>query len=197
MDPSTGELSPSGADGRRAAGTGRGRPVTATGDEGAMVVDTDVYRHVMGRLAKGVAVVTTTASGHHHALTADSVTSVSLDPVLLLVCVETDARFHDAVHRARCLRCERPRRGPASHCGRGSRRRDVRCRARWTAPPTRSPPRASRCSTARSRRSSARCATCTPRATTASSSGRSQPARLSGDPKAALVHFRGQYSALP
>ena len=60
------------------------------------VVDTGTYRHVMGRLAKGVVVLTTTSSGQDHALTANSLTSVSLDPVLLLVCVETDARFHDA-----------------------------------------------------------------------------------------------------
>ncbi|NHA68729.1 flavin reductase [Phycicoccus sp. CMS6Z-2] len=51
----------------------------------------------MGRLAQGVTVVTTTSGGHDHAMTANSVTSVSLDPLLVLVCVETESRFHDAV----------------------------------------------------------------------------------------------------
>ncbi|PRY60265.1 flavin reductase (DIM6/NTAB) family NADH-FMN oxidoreductase RutF [Knoellia remsis] len=58
------------------------------------------FRLAMGRLAQGVCVVATTAGGHDHALTANTVTSVSLDPLLLLVCVETDARFHDAVREA-------------------------------------------------------------------------------------------------
>jgi flavin reductase (DIM6/NTAB) family NADH-FMN oxidoreductase RutF len=32
-----------------------------------------------------------------HAMTANAFTAVSLDPLLVLVCVEVDARFHDAV----------------------------------------------------------------------------------------------------
>jgi flavin reductase (DIM6/NTAB) family NADH-FMN oxidoreductase RutF len=32
-----------------------------------------------------------------HAMTANAFTSVSLEPMLVLACVETDARFHDAV----------------------------------------------------------------------------------------------------
>lgn len=61
--------------------------------------DADVasYRMAMGRLVTGVTVVTTFAGIHDHAMTANAVTSVSLDPVLMLVCVEQDARFHDAV----------------------------------------------------------------------------------------------------
>jgi flavin reductase len=55
------------------------------------------YRQAMGRLASGVCVLTTVAGGHDHAMTADTVTSVSLDPLLVLSCVETETRFHDAV----------------------------------------------------------------------------------------------------
>ena len=44
--------------------------MSAAGEGGG--VDTGTYRHVMGRLAKGVAVLTTTASGQDHALTANS-----------------------------------------------------------------------------------------------------------------------------
>ena len=41
--------------------------------------------------------VTTRADGVDHAMTANSFTSVSLDPLLALVCVERDSRFHSAV----------------------------------------------------------------------------------------------------
>jgi flavin reductase (DIM6/NTAB) family NADH-FMN oxidoreductase RutF len=55
------------------------------------------YRRVVGTFATGVTVVTTYAGGHHYAMTANSFTSVSLDPVLVLVAVERRARFHEAV----------------------------------------------------------------------------------------------------
>jgi flavin reductase (DIM6/NTAB) family NADH-FMN oxidoreductase RutF len=60
------------------------------------VIDAGEYRRVVGHFATGVTVVTTYA-GAHHAMTANSFTSVSLDPVLVLVAVERRARFHDAV----------------------------------------------------------------------------------------------------
>ena len=43
-----------------------------------------VFRQAMGRIASGVSVVTTVAAGHDHAMTADTVTSVSLEPLLVL-----------------------------------------------------------------------------------------------------------------
>jgi flavin reductase (DIM6/NTAB) family NADH-FMN oxidoreductase RutF len=54
----------------------------------------------MGRFASGVTVVTARAGSIDHAMTASAFTSVSLDPMLVLVCVELDARFHDAVTEA-------------------------------------------------------------------------------------------------
>lgn len=62
--------------------------------------DTDHYRRAMGRFASGVTVVTTFAGGLDHAMTANAIASVSLEPLLMLVCVERDARFHDAVEEA-------------------------------------------------------------------------------------------------
>ncbi len=44
--------------------------------------------------------VTTRADGVDHAMTANSFTTVSLDPLLALVCVERDSRFHHAVSSA-------------------------------------------------------------------------------------------------
>lgn len=55
------------------------------------------FRQAMGRLVSGVTVVTTTTAGHDHAMTADTLTSVSLDPLLVLVCVENETRWLAAV----------------------------------------------------------------------------------------------------
>lgn len=60
-------------------------------------LDPAAFRQAMGRVVHGVSVVTTHADGHDHAMTANTVTSVSLDPLLVLVCVETESRFHDAI----------------------------------------------------------------------------------------------------
>jgi len=62
--------------------------------------DVDLFRRAMGRFATGVAVVTTRTRDLDHAMTASALTSVSLEPLLLLVCVEREARFHDAVVEA-------------------------------------------------------------------------------------------------
>ncbi len=57
----------------------------------------DVYRLAIGRLATGVTIVTSRVGELDHAMTASAVTSVSLEPLLVLVCVEREARFHDAI----------------------------------------------------------------------------------------------------
>jgi len=62
--------------------------------------DVDHFRRAMGRFATGVSVVTTRTRDLDHAMTASALTSVSLEPLLLLVCVEREARFHDAVVEA-------------------------------------------------------------------------------------------------
>jgi flavin reductase (DIM6/NTAB) family NADH-FMN oxidoreductase RutF len=59
--------------------------------------DPSAYRRAMGRFASGVAIVTTRAGEIDHAMTVNAFTSVSLEPMLVLVCVEVEARFHDAV----------------------------------------------------------------------------------------------------
>ena len=55
------------------------------------------FRRAVGRFATGICVVSTVADGLDHAMTVNAFTSVSLDPLLVLVCVETDSRFCDAV----------------------------------------------------------------------------------------------------
>ncbi|MGB3594397.1 MAG: flavin reductase family protein [Ornithinimicrobium sp.] len=60
-------------------------------------VDPMDYRRAIGRLAGGVVVATTLSGPHDHAMTATAVASVSLDPVLVLISVSNEARWHDAV----------------------------------------------------------------------------------------------------
>jgi flavin reductase (DIM6/NTAB) family NADH-FMN oxidoreductase RutF len=58
------------------------------------------FRRAVGRFATGVCVVTAVDERMDHAMTANALTSVSIDPLLVLVCVETEARFHDAIMAA-------------------------------------------------------------------------------------------------
>ncbi len=64
-------------------------------------MDPEAYRKVVGRFATGVAIVTTRLGEIDHAMTVNSFTSVSLEPLLVLFCAEKVARFHDAVLEAR------------------------------------------------------------------------------------------------
>lgn len=58
-----------------------------------MAADKQLFRRVMGKFATGVAVVTVpAANGVVRGMTANSFTSVSLDPMLVLVCVDHRAR---------------------------------------------------------------------------------------------------------
>ena len=63
-------------------------------------VSPDAFRAVMARFATGVAVITCAEGRSDHAMTANSFTSVSLSPALVLFCVENDSRFHEAVTAA-------------------------------------------------------------------------------------------------
>jgi flavin reductase (DIM6/NTAB) family NADH-FMN oxidoreductase RutF len=58
------------------------------------------YRDLLSRYASGVVVVTTRVGGADHAMTANSFTSVSLHPPLVLFCVQKDSRFHAAIREA-------------------------------------------------------------------------------------------------
>src|SRR5262245_20823752 len=69
-------------------------------ESSSVFVDRDLYRKVAGRYATGIAIVTTRTDGVDHAMTVNSLASVSLDPILTLFCAEKIARFHDAVLEA-------------------------------------------------------------------------------------------------
>lgn len=60
-------------------------------------VTSDVFRDVIGRFATGVTVVTTRDAGGDHGMTASAVSSLSLEPPMLLVCMHRRSRTGDAV----------------------------------------------------------------------------------------------------
>lgn len=61
--------------------------------------DPRAFRNVMGVFATGVAVVTTEADGVAQGMTVNSLTSLSLDPPLLLACLTRGSRTAEAVVR--------------------------------------------------------------------------------------------------
>jgi flavin reductase len=63
-------------------------------------IDADLFRKLMGNFATGVTVVTTAVEERLHGFTANAVTSVSLEPLLLLVCVDKRAHAHRELQRA-------------------------------------------------------------------------------------------------
>lgn len=60
-------------------------------------VTPEAFRRSVGRYATGIVVVTAVVDSQQHAMTVNSFTSVSLEPLLVLFCAEKAARFHDAV----------------------------------------------------------------------------------------------------
>jgi flavin reductase len=71
-------------------------PVTSPQDP-AQAPAPDAFRQAAGQFVTGITVVTATSGGVTHAITASAFTSVSLDPLLVLVCVERAAGPHDPV----------------------------------------------------------------------------------------------------
>lgn len=62
------------------------------------MIDPIEFRRVMGHFATGVAIVTTLdPQGQPCGLTANALCSVSLNPLLMLVCVERGADTHDCI----------------------------------------------------------------------------------------------------
>ena len=56
-----------------------------------MTIETDFFRQVMGQFATGVTVVTTRSEDGLAGLTVNSFTSVSLEPPLVLICVDLNS----------------------------------------------------------------------------------------------------------
>ena len=59
-----------------------------------MSASAEDFRQAMGLFATGVTVVTVDYEGEIQGMTANAFTSVSLDPLLVLICVDHNARTH-------------------------------------------------------------------------------------------------------
>lgn len=65
------------------------------------MLDASSFRSVLGRFASGIVVVTVRdPDGKDHGMTVSAFTSVSLEPPLVLVCVDRAATMHDALYAA-------------------------------------------------------------------------------------------------
>lgn len=65
-----------------------------------MSVSKDDYRRTIGAFATGVTVITAAVGDRLKGMTANAVTSVSLDPTLLLVCVDRAAHTYPVLKEA-------------------------------------------------------------------------------------------------
>jgi flavin reductase (DIM6/NTAB) family NADH-FMN oxidoreductase RutF len=63
-----------------------------------MSLSTAEYRKAMGCFATGVTIITVDLEGEVHGMTANAFASVSLDPLLVLVCVSHTAQTHAHLH---------------------------------------------------------------------------------------------------
>jgi flavin reductase (DIM6/NTAB) family NADH-FMN oxidoreductase RutF len=73
-------------------------PGAAPAEEG---VDEAAFREAVAHFASGVTVITTMHEGRPAGMTASAVASLSLDPVLLLVCINNRLPTHEAIEASR------------------------------------------------------------------------------------------------
>ena len=66
-----------------------------------MTITPQLFKAAMGQLASGVSIITMHAEGEDHGFTASSITSVSLEPMLVLVCVVKTQRSHVLIEQTR------------------------------------------------------------------------------------------------
>ena len=68
-----------------------------------MTFDPQEQRRIMGKFATGVTVASTRNGDDTWGMTANAVTSVSLDPPLVLLCVKRDGQSHTQFSEAGCF----------------------------------------------------------------------------------------------
>ncbi len=68
-----------------------------------MTVDAERLRAAMRAWTSGVTVVTAAHGGEQHGMTVSSFTSVSLDPPLIMISVQSSSRTHELVSRAQAF----------------------------------------------------------------------------------------------
>lgn len=66
-----------------------------------MAISKDDFRAALSRFASGVTVVTTKdANDRFHGITVSAFASVSLEPPMILVCIDKNTGSHDAFHKS-------------------------------------------------------------------------------------------------
>ena len=73
---------------------------SAPASERERLVDENLFRDAISRFATGVTVITTHAAGADHGTTASAVSSLSLDPPMLLICLNKSSATQAAIHDA-------------------------------------------------------------------------------------------------
>lgn len=69
-----------------------------------MAISNDEFRAALSRFPSGVTVATTKDSeGAFHGITVSAFCSLSLDPPLVLICIEKSAGSHDALYEAKAF----------------------------------------------------------------------------------------------
>ena len=63
-----------------------------------MTLNPSDFRKAMGGFATGVTIITLDLDGEVHGMTANAFASVSIDPLLVLVCVDHSTRTHAHMH---------------------------------------------------------------------------------------------------
>jgi flavin reductase (DIM6/NTAB) family NADH-FMN oxidoreductase RutF/DNA-binding GntR family transcriptional regulator len=74
---------------------------TPTTTAAAETFDPEAFRHVIGHLTSGVSVITTIHEGTRYGMTASSVTSLSMDPPMMLICVNKSVPTSAAISAAK------------------------------------------------------------------------------------------------
>ncbi|HEX5479775.1 MAG TPA: flavin reductase family protein [Dehalococcoidia bacterium] len=64
-----------------------------------MPLDPMDYRSIIGHFPTGVTVITTAAGEEMQGMTANAITSLSLDPLMVLVCIDKDSHTHRVLER--------------------------------------------------------------------------------------------------
>lgn len=65
-----------------------------------MPIDTRTFRQIVGQFPTGVSVVATDVQGTVHGMTVNSLTSLSLDPMLMLFCVDRRTKMAELMRQA-------------------------------------------------------------------------------------------------
>ena len=68
-----------------------------------MPIDDARFRQAMGHFASGVTVVTTASAGELYGMTVSSFSSLSLNPPLILICIDKSVPSHDMIRDAGCF----------------------------------------------------------------------------------------------